>query len=265
MSFNCKLVIRDKYQETILDLVQLSSSIQMGNINNDVEIVEGSKLQAGVLGSGMIAYGRQLSFGIPVFEYRDNKGWVKLDEQFSKYSSMIMSTNVKKYFIRIVYENEIYEAEHIITSVGGYNIQYINNMGVINIELKAVDKVFLRQNPDIYKLPLDPEARSKQDIFYQSKSNTPVPLYFYLEFELEFELLSFTFANRQNFGIYCSTNIEGNYALVYFNGEILSINGVGYNFEGIAPELQIGLNVLYLEYNQSLLNAEVEYRRGILI
>lgn len=92
-----------------------------------------------------------------------------------------------------------------------------------------------------------------------------MPLYFHLEFDLNSKYLSFTFANRQNFGIYASVQIESNHAVVYFNGEILSINGVGYDFEGIAPELQVGTNILYLEYNQSLLKAEVEYRRGILI
>ena len=178
---------------------------------------------------------------------------------------MILSSVSKKYYIRIEYNNEIYEAEYALTKVSGYNVTYINNIGVITIDMRAIDKVFLRQNTDIYTLGLDPQAKSKQDIYYNSLSYVPVSLNFYLEFELKSKYLSFTFANRQNFGIYASVQIESNHALVYFNGELLSINGTGYDFEGIAPELQIGQNILYLEYNQILIKAEVEYKRGILI
>ena len=266
MAFNAKLMVRDSYKEEIIDLVQISSQINMGNIDNDIEIVEGNRLQAGILGVGNIGIGRTTSFGIPIFEAKKNGTIERMESQYIKYTSAIMSTNIKRYFLRIEFENEIYEAEYALTSVSGYNITWIKNMGVITIELKAIDKVFLRQNTDIYKLSLDPQAQSKQDIYYNSLSYVPVPLYFHLEFELYSEYLSFTFANRQNFGIYASVQIEGsNHAVVSFNGEILSINGVGYDFEGIAPELQIGTNILYLEYNQPLLKAEVEYRRGILI
>ena len=265
MAFNVKLVVRDSYQEEIIDLVQITTQINMGNIDNDIEIVEGSKLQAGILGVGNIGIGRTASFGIPIFEAQKNGTIKRMESQYIKYTSAIMSTNIKRYFLRIEFENEIYEAEYALTSVSGYNITWIKNMGVITIELKAIDKVFFRQNVDVYTLGLDPQAKSKQDIYYNSLSYVPVPLNFYLEFELNSKYLSFTFANRQNFGIYASVQIESNHAVVYFNGEILSINGVGYDFEGIAPELQVGTNILYLEYNQSLLKAEVEYRRGILI
>lgn len=263
--FNCKLVTRDKYSETIVDLIVLASSIKVGDISSDIEIVEGSKLQAGVLGSGTVNVGREMSFGIPIAERKENGKWLRLEDQYAKYSSMILSSVSKKYYIRIEYNNEIYEAEYALTKVSGYNVTYINNIGVITIDMRAIDKVFLRQNTDIYTLGLDPQAKSKQDIYYDSLSYVPVPLNFYLEFELKSKYLSFTFANRQNFGIYASVQIESNHALVYFNGELLSINGVGYDFEGIAPELQIGQNILYLEYNQILIKAEVEYKRGILI
>ena len=215
----------------------------------------------------MIDIGRKMSFGIPIYEYRNaSREWVRLDEQYSKYTSMIMSTNSKQYFLRLEYDGEIYEAEHALVEVGGYTVKYINDLGVITISLTAIDKVFLRQNKEIFALPLDSLAKNKQDIYYTSNSHVPVPLYFYLEFELKSAYLSFTFANRKNFGIYCSANIQNtNKALCYFNGIILSINGVGYNFKGIAPELEIGQNVLYLEYNQTLINANLEYRRGILI
>ena len=58
MAFNAKLVVRDSYQEEIIDLVQISSQINMGNIDNDIEIVEGNRLQAGILGVGNIGIGR---------------------------------------------------------------------------------------------------------------------------------------------------------------------------------------------------------------
>lgn len=266
MAFNLKLVVRDDYQEDIIDLIQVSSSISMGAINNDVELVKGNKMQAGVLGIGSINVGRTVSFGIPIFERKQNGQWVKIEDQYIKYTSSIMSVSVKKYFLRISYNNEIYEAEYSLVKVDGYNITYVKNMGVVSIDLRAIDKVFLRQNKEIFALPLDILAKNKQDIYYTSNSHVPVPLYFYLEFELKSDYLSFTFANRKNFGIYCSANIQNtNKALCYFNGIILSINGVGYNFKGIAPELEIGQNVLYLEYNQTLINANLEYRRGILI
>ena len=51
MSYNAKLVIRDKFQEDILDLVELSNNIQLDDINNDIEIVDGNRLQGGVLGA----------------------------------------------------------------------------------------------------------------------------------------------------------------------------------------------------------------------
>ena len=114
------------------------------------EIVEGNRLQAGILGVGNIGIGRTTSFGIPIFEAKKNGTIERMESQYIKYTSAIMSTNIKRYFLRIEFENEIYEAEYALTSVSGYNITWIKNMGVITIELKAIDKVFLRQNTDIY-------------------------------------------------------------------------------------------------------------------
>lgn len=54
MSFNAKLVIRNKYEEDILDLVEFSSVIQTDDITNDIQIVDGNKLQGGTLGSSLV-------------------------------------------------------------------------------------------------------------------------------------------------------------------------------------------------------------------
>lgn len=266
MSYNAKLVIRDKFQEDILDLVELSNNIQLDDINNDIEIVDGNRLQGGVLGAGSIEVGRKISFGIPIFEYRDERGeWVKLEEQFTKYTKAIMSNTAKQYYIRIVYNNEIYEAEYAMIKVGGYNVKYINDLGVITITLAAIDKVYMRQQTDTYDLILDADATDRQNIYYTSQSLVPVPLLFTLEFNIEIGYLSFVFANRSNFGIYFAGNIEKGKAIIYFNGNVLSINGVIYDHEGIAPELNVGMNVLYLECSEQILTAKVEYKRGVLI
>lgn len=266
MSYNAKLVIRDKFQEDILDLVNLSNNIQLDDISNDIEIVDGNKLQGGVLGTGSIEVGRKITFGIPIFEYKAESGeWVKLEEQFTKYTTAIMSNTAKQYYIRIVYKDEIYEAEYAFIKVGGYNVQYINNLGVISITLAAIDKVYMRQQTDTYDLILDSDASDRQNIYYTSRSLVPVPLLFTLEFMIEVGYLSFIFANRSNFGVYFAGNIDKGKAIVYFNGNVLSINGVVYNHEGIAPELNVGMNILYLEYSEMILNAKVEYKRGVLI
>ena len=81
--FNCKLVTRDKYSETIIDLIVLASSIKVGDISSDIEIVEGSKLQAGVLGSGTVNVGREMSFGIPIAERKENGKWLRLEDQYA--------------------------------------------------------------------------------------------------------------------------------------------------------------------------------------
>lgn len=54
MGYNAKLVIRDKYQEDILDLVEFSSVIQTDDITNDIQIVDGNKLQGGTLGNSLV-------------------------------------------------------------------------------------------------------------------------------------------------------------------------------------------------------------------
>ncbi|KLI59529.1 hypothetical protein [Brachyspira hyodysenteriae] len=264
MSYNIQLVIRDKYSETILDLVDLSNQIKMSDIKSDLKVSEGSRLSGIQTGIGMISVGRKLDFGIPIFEYRnDKKQWVKLDEQYTKYTSIILSNSIKRYYIRTVFDNEIYEAEHIITSVGGYTVKYINNIGVITISLQALDKIFLRQKEDSYQLNVSGD--SKQDINYKSLSLVPVPISFNLEFLVIAGQLEFTFANRQNFGIQCVAELQGGNYTVDFNGENLTINGVSYNFKGIQPELNVGDNVFYLETNQTCTSASIRYKRGILI
>lgn len=131
MAFNLKLIVRDDYQEEIIDLIQISSSISMGAISNDIELVEGNKIQAGTLGIGRVNVGRTVSFGIPIFERKQNEQWVKIEEQYTKYTALIPSVSNKKYYLRIVFNNEIYEAEYSLVKVDGYNITYIKNMGVI--------------------------------------------------------------------------------------------------------------------------------------
>lgn len=266
MGYNAKLVIRDKYQEDILDLVEFSSVIQTDDITNDIQIVDGNKLKGGTLGTGSIEVGRKFVFGIPIFEYKESGGgWVKMDEQYTKYTRAIMSNTSKQFYIRIVYNNEVYEAEYALVKVSGYNISYINNLGVITIQLSAIDKVFMRQQTDKYDLILNGNATDRQNVVYHSRSLVPVPLLFTLEFVIQVGYLSFVFANRQNFGISFARNIDKGKAIVYFNGTVLSINGVIYDYEGIAPELNIGQNILYLQYSEPIEKATVEYKRGVLI
>lgn len=264
MSYNIKLAVRDKYTEEIFDLVDLSNQIKMSNVKIDLKAIEGSRLSGIQTGIGMVSIGRNLDFGIPIFEYRnDKKQWVRLDEQYSKYTSIILSNSIKRYYIRIEYDNEIYEAEHIMTSVSGYTVKYVNNLGVITISLQALDKVFLRQCEDSYQLNVTED--SKQDINYNSLSLVPVPISFNLEFLVIAGQLEFIFANRQNFGIQVIAELQSGDYVVDFNGEILTINGVGYDYKGIQPELNVGNNVFYLETNQTCLSAAIRYRRGVLI
>lgn len=264
MSYNAKLVVRDKYTEEILDLVDLSNQIKMSDIKSDLKVDEGNRLFGIQTGIGMVSIGRKIDFGIPIFEYRnDKRQWVKLEEQYTKYTSIILSNSIKKYYIRIKYNNEIYEAEHIMTSVGGYTVKYINNLGVISISLQALDKVFLRQREDTYKLNVTED--NKQDINYKSLSLVPVPLSFTLDFAVAGGQLEFTFANRQNFGIQFVEELKGGNYTIDFNGETLTVNGVGYDYKGIQPELNVGNNVFYLETNQTCTSASIRYKRGILI
>lgn len=266
MSYNAKLVIRDKYQEDILDLVEFSNAIAVDDIKNDIQIVDGNRLQGGTLGTGSIEIGRKFSFGIPIFEYKESGGgWVKIEEQYTKYTRAIMSNTSKQFYIRILYKNEIYEAEYALVKVSGYNITYINNLGVISIQLSAIDKVFMRQKTDKYDLILNGNATDRQNIVYYSQSLVPVPLLFTLEFYIEIGYLSFVFANRQNFGISFMGNVDKGKAIVYFNGNVLSVNGVIYDYDGIAPELNVGQNILYLQYSEIIKKAIVEYKRGVLI
>ena len=264
MSYNAKLVVRDKYTEEILDLVDLSNQIKMSDIKSDLKVDEGNRLFGIQTGIGMVSIGRKIDFGIPIFEYiNDKRQWVKLEEQYTKYTSIILSNSIKKYYIRIEYNNEIYEAEHIMTAVGGYAVKYINNLGVISISLQALDKVFLRQREDTYKLNVTED--NKQDINYKSLSLVPVPVNFNLEFIVVGGKLEFLFANRQNFGIQCKQELRNGVYNIDFDGEHLNINGVAYNYTGIQPELNVGNNVFYLETNQTCLKASIRYKRGILI
>lgn len=181
MSYNFKLIVRNGHNEEILDLIDLSSQIKLSDIKLDLKTIEGNKYTSIKSGIGIISSGRKLDFAIPIFEYKDNLGkWVKIESQYTKYTTMILSNNSNRYFIRIEFENEIYEAEYIMTSVGGYTVKYINNLGVINISLESLDKTFLRQKEDTYKLNITND--SKQDIYYKSLSLVPTAVSFSLEF-----------------------------------------------------------------------------------
>lgn len=260
MSFNFKLAVRDKYTEEIFDIINTAQNIKTDDIKTDYKVVE-SNMKTGI---GSISSGRAFNIGIPIYEYKNDLGtWVKIEEQYSKYTSMILSSNIKSYFIRTEFNGEIYEAEYIIKSVGGYNIKYINNLGVIDISLEALDKTFLRQREEEYKLSITED--SKQDINYKSLSLVPVPINFSLEFLVVGGVLEFLFANRQNFGIQCTAELRNGVYIIDFNGEALTINGVSYNYKGIQPELNVGNNIFYLESNQTCLDASIRYRRGILI
>lgn len=176
---------------------------------------------------------------------------------------MILSSNIKRYFIRTIFEDEIYEAEYIIKSVGGYNIKYINNLGVVDITLEALDKVFLMQKEEEYEIAVTED--NKQNINYKSLSLVPVPLCFNLEFIVVGGVLEFLFANRDNFGIQCYAELRNGVYNIDFDGERLNINGVSYDYKGIQPELNVGNNIFYLESNQTCIKALVRYKRGILI
>lgn len=264
MSYNLKLVVRDKYSETILDLIDLSSEINVSDITTDLKAVDGSRLIGMVSGIGSINIGRSTKFGIPIFEYKNDLGsWVKLENQYIKYSSIVLSNTHKNYYIRTVYKNEIYEQQVILTSMSGYKVSYINNLGVITFTLEAIDKIFFRQQPDTYKLNITNESR--QDIKYISLSMAPVPIGFIFEFEISTGQFEFLFANRQNFGIQFIGEFQSGTHTVNFNGETLNIDGVGYNYKGIQPELNVGENTFYLETNQTCLEGYISYKRGILI
>ena len=160
MSYNFKLIVRNGHNEEILDLIDLSSQIKLSDIKLDLKTIEGNKYTSIKSGIGIISSGRKLDFAIPIFEYKDNLGkWVKIESQYTKYTTMILSNNSNRYFIRIEFENEIYVAEYIMTSVGGYTVKYINNLGVINISLESLDKTFLRQKEDTYKLNITNEDK----------------------------------------------------------------------------------------------------------
>ncbi|WP_297277604.1 hypothetical protein [uncultured Brachyspira sp.] len=260
MAFDFKLAVRDKYTEEIFDIINMAQNIKADDIKTDYKVIE-SSIKTGI---GNISSGRSFNIGIPIYEYKNDLGtWVKLEEQYSKYTSMILSSSIKRYFLRTIFNDEIYEAEYIIKSVSGYTVKYVNNLGVITISLQALDKVFLRQREDSYKLNITED--SKQDINYNSLSLVPVPISFNLEFLVIAGQLEFIFANRQNFGIQVIAELQSGDYVVDFNGEILTINGIGYDYKGIQPELNVGNNVFYLETNQTCLSAAIRYRRGILI
>ncbi len=260
MAFDFKLAVRDKYTEEIFDIINMAQNIKADDIKTDYKVIE-SSIKTGI---GNISSGRSFNIGIPIYEYKNDLGtWVKLEEQYSKYTSMILSSSIKRYFLRTIFNDEIYEAEYIIKSVGGYNIKYINNLGVVDISLEALDKTFLRQREEEYELLITEDA--KQDINYKSLSLVPVPINFNLEFLVVGGVLEFLFANRQNFGIQCHAELRNGVYNIDFNGESLTINGVSYNYKGIQPKLNQGNNVFYLESNQTCLNASIRYRRGILI
>lgn len=266
MSYNFKLIVRNGHNEEILDLIDLSSQIKLSDIKLDLKTIEGNKYTSIKSGIGIISSGRKLDFAIPIFEYKDNLGkWVKIESQYTKYTTMILSNNSNRYFIRIEFENEIYEAEYIMTSVGGYTVKYINNLGVINISLESLDKTFLRQKEDTYKLNITND--SKQDIYYKSLSLVPTAVSFSLEFNnIIGDELYFLFANKQNFGIEANIkNINFERCIVDFNREVLKVNGVIYDYKGIRPELNVGDNIFYLDTNQTCTNAYIRYRRGVLI
>lgn len=264
MSFDFKLIVRDKYSEEIFDIINIAESIKAQDIKTDYKVSDGSRYSSIKTGIGSISSGRTFNIGIPIYEYRNDLGsWEKIEDQYSKYTSMVLSSNAKRYFIRTVFENEIYEAEYIIKSVGGYNIKYINNLGIIDISLEALDKVFLRQKEEEYELTITEEY--KQDINYKSLSLVPVPLSFNLEFIVVGGELKFLFANRQNFGIECNAELRNGVYNIDFDGEKLNINGVAYNYKGVQPELNVGNNVFYLESNQTCIKASIRYKRGILI
>lgn len=260
MAFDFKLAVRDKYTEEIFDIINIAQNIKADDIKTDYKVIE-SSIKTGI---GNISSGRSFNIGIPIYEYKNDLGtWVKLEEQYSKYTSMILSSSIKRYFLRTIFNDEIYEAEYIIKSVGGYNIKYINNFGVVDISLEALDKTFLRQREEEYELLITEDA--KQDINYKSLRLVPVPINFNLEFLVVGRVLEFLFANRQNFGIQCHAELRNGVYNIDFNGESLTINGVSYNYKGIQPKLNQGNNVFYLESNQTCLNASIRYRRGILI
>ncbi|WP_295160414.1 hypothetical protein [uncultured Brachyspira sp.] len=264
MSFDFKLIVRDKYSEKIFDIMNTAESIKAGDIKTDYKAADGNRISSIKLGIGNISSGRSFNIGIPIYEYKDGLGsWVRIEEQYSKYTGMILSGNIKRYFIRTVFENEIYEAEYIIKSVSGYNIKYINNLGVAYISLEALDKVFLRQKEEEYEISVTED--NKQDINYKSLSLVPVPLSFNLQFLVSGGMLDFLFANRDNFGVQCKAELRNGVYNADFNGERLTINGVAYNYKGIRPELNAGINVFYLESNQTCIKASIRYRRGILI
>ena len=177
MAFDFKLAVRDKYTEEIFDIINMAQNIKADDIKTDYKVIE-SSIKTGI---GNISSGRSFNIGIPIYEYKNDLGtWVKLEEQYSKYTSMILSSSIKRYFLRTIFNDEIYEAEYIIKSVGGYNIKYINNLGVVDISLEALDKTFLRQREEEYELLITEDA--KQDINYKSLSLVPVPINFNLEF-----------------------------------------------------------------------------------
>lgn len=264
MSFDFKLIVRDKYSEEIFDIINTAENIKSDDIKTDYKVSDGNRYYSIKTGIGNISSGRSFNIGIPIYEYRNDLGsWVKIEEQYTKYTSMILSSNIKRYFIRTIFENEIYEAEYIIKSVGGYNIKYINNLGIIDISLEALDKVFLRQKEEEYELIITEEY--KQDINYKSLSLVPVPLSFNLEFIVAGGELRFLFANRQNFAVECSAELRNGVYNIDFDGEKLNINAAAYNYRGIQPELNVGNNILYLESNQICIKASIRYKRGILI
>ena len=92
-----------------------------------------------------------------------------------------------------------------------------------------------------------------------------------VSFSLEFnniigDELYFLFANKQNFGIEANIkNINFERCIVDFDGEVLKVNGVIYDYKGIRPELNVGDNIFYLDTNQTCTNAYIRYRRGVLI
>lgn len=264
MAFDFKLIVRDKYSEEIFDIINTVESIKADDIKTDYKVTDGSRSYSIKTGIGNIASGRAFNIGIPIYEYKNDLGsWVRIEEQYAKYTSMVLSSNVKRYFIRTIFEDEIYEAEYIMKSVGGYNIKYINNLGVVDISLEALDKVFLRQKEEEYELPITEE--NKQDINYKSLSLVPVPVNFNLEFIVVGGALEFLFANRQNFGIQFNAELRNGVYNIDFDGEKLNVNGVAYNYKGVQPELNVGNNIFYLESNQTCVKASISYKRGILI
>lgn len=75
------------------------------------------------------------------------------------------------------------------------------------------------------------------------------------------------FANRDNYGISCSIDSLGvlKDAVVEYKDNMLLINGIAYDYDGVQFMFNRGSNILFYESNAVAKDCRIFYKKSILI